>query len=340
MLLLYYTILYFSVCFPWSEIVYSLLYLNGLHGPLCAFLWRCPVVVLLLQIFMFPFLFFSLTQVIFDSGQGRRSRVSEESEVSSCQTDPQVNTGKQQMAHRSLCFIESCFTVDRCHDRCEAVWMSCRVWLWQTWKRLRRPTACHLKTDRRRKEALWMKGPVWGKAWQMTGESKSAWQSPRKRRRSVPNGARWTRLAREIYAEICCRSGWFVTLEDVCDLSLSSVVFSYACTAGQHWTQVRNPRWVSDTKAFIFIYCWILWPALLQWLLQRSVLSVCVCVCFIDIGFASFFATNCHCTFDDKWQKYRNKHKVLSLLQINKHFIFYILNELCVYRMLLMFGVN
>lgn len=53
---------------------------------------------------------FLLIQVVFSPSQGWRSRVSEESQVSSCQTDPQVNAGKEQNASRSLFFVGSTLT--------------------------------------------------------------------------------------------------------------------------------------------------------------------------------------------------------------------------------------
>lgn len=156
--------------------------------PLCAFLWLCPAAPFVLKIFM---IYFVLTQVISDPSQRWRGRVSEESEVSSCQTDSQVNTGKWQMALRSRGFTGTCV------DRYEAVSISCRVWLWQTWKRLRRPTTCLLKTDRWRKEALWMTGPVSGKAWRMTDESMPAWRIPGNRQKLAQNGAKWMRLVKK-----------------------------------------------------------------------------------------------------------------------------------------------
>lgn len=55
---------------------------------------------------LFLSVFFSpQIQVLSDSSQGWRSRVSEESEVSSRQTDPQVNTGAKSLQKFSCCWI-------------------------------------------------------------------------------------------------------------------------------------------------------------------------------------------------------------------------------------------
>lgn len=56
---------------------------------------------------------------------------------------------------------------------CEAaMWLSCRVWLWQSWKRPRGPTTCLLQTGTQKKEPLQKRAVVWWKAWQMTEEPK------------------------------------------------------------------------------------------------------------------------------------------------------------------------
>lgn len=67
--------------------------------------------VLLLQILIFS----PQIQVLSDSSQGWRSGVSEKSKVSSCQTDPQVNTGAQSLQTFSCRWIVSdCWQIWGC----------------------------------------------------------------------------------------------------------------------------------------------------------------------------------------------------------------------------------
>lgn len=76
---------------------------------------------------------------------------------------------RRQRADRPQAFGDSPLTLNWCEA---LMWLSCRVWLWQSWKRPRGPTTCLLKTGTQKKEPLQIRAAVWWKAWLMTEQPK------------------------------------------------------------------------------------------------------------------------------------------------------------------------